>query len=526
MAGFNNDVVFAKNGDFTSATNTAPSESNGLATDGQLWIGTTAVNAGNTHINVGNLTSPNSSITFGYSSPNITAVVNPSVIQDLHTARYIVSAGGLPDGANYTTIASAIAAATGAGGNQTVFIQPGTYTENLTLVSGINLAAYDCDALTPNVIISGTCTFTAAGTVSISGIRLQTNSSFALAVTGSAASIVNLTNCFINALNNTAISFTSSSASASIFINKCNGNIATTGIALFAHSSAGTLRFFDSFILNSGNSTTASTVSAGNIFTNFCGFNNVFSLSNAANWDGSHSVINAAPINTACITTANTSVVNLDFTTFISGTASALSIGAGTTVTLNSSNANPITGAGTISYGFITFPNNSSINTTTQSGYISRTGITQSTLQPAFMALLSADAANVTGDGTTYTPIPNTEVFDQNANYNNATGTFTAPFTGRYQFSCGVGTAVLGAGHTQGQLWITTSNRIYICVDSNFAAMRDSGNILDLSFSALTDMDAADTTILQVTVSNSTKTVSVRGGATNALTYISGWLVC
>src|ERR1700689_4598331 len=34
---------------------------------------------------------------------------------DLHTARYIVSAGGTSDGANYTTIASAYAAAVAAG---------------------------------------------------------------------------------------------------------------------------------------------------------------------------------------------------------------------------------------------------------------------------------------------------------------------------------------------------------------------------------------------------------------------------
>lgn len=72
MGGFNNDLVFAKNADFTTANNLSPAESNGLATNGQLWIGTTAVNAGSTHINVGTLTSPDSSITIGYSSPNIT----------------------------------------------------------------------------------------------------------------------------------------------------------------------------------------------------------------------------------------------------------------------------------------------------------------------------------------------------------------------------------------------------------------------------------------------------------------------
>src|SRR6187402_1239020 len=75
MSGFENDIAYAKNADFTQVDNQAVSESNGLITNGQMWIGTTATNAGGTHVNVGALTSPDSSITFGYSSPNITAVV-------------------------------------------------------------------------------------------------------------------------------------------------------------------------------------------------------------------------------------------------------------------------------------------------------------------------------------------------------------------------------------------------------------------------------------------------------------------
>lgn len=78
MAGTKNDVLIGKNADFSqvNAPNGSSSESNGLVTDGQLWIGSTSTNAGGTHINVGNLTSPDSSITFGYSSPNITAQVS------------------------------------------------------------------------------------------------------------------------------------------------------------------------------------------------------------------------------------------------------------------------------------------------------------------------------------------------------------------------------------------------------------------------------------------------------------------
>lgn len=76
MAGTKNDVLVGKNADFTqvNAPNGTSSESNGLVTDGKLWIGSTALNVGGTHINVGNITS--TTLTVGYSSPNITIETN------------------------------------------------------------------------------------------------------------------------------------------------------------------------------------------------------------------------------------------------------------------------------------------------------------------------------------------------------------------------------------------------------------------------------------------------------------------
>lgn len=79
MSGFDNDVMFSKNADFTSADNQSVSESNGLVTNGKMWIGSTATNAGGTHINVGSITSPDSSLTIGYSSPNITMTVTGGI---------------------------------------------------------------------------------------------------------------------------------------------------------------------------------------------------------------------------------------------------------------------------------------------------------------------------------------------------------------------------------------------------------------------------------------------------------------
>lgn len=70
MAGFENDVLLCSNVNFNPAL---PKPHTGLiTTDGQLIIGTTALNAGGTHLNIGVLTSPLGTLSIGYSSPNIT----------------------------------------------------------------------------------------------------------------------------------------------------------------------------------------------------------------------------------------------------------------------------------------------------------------------------------------------------------------------------------------------------------------------------------------------------------------------
>ena len=79
MAGFADDslgfdIVYAQNVDFSGgATPTSQ-----VLTNGQLLIGTTALNAGGTHINVGTLTSPGGTLTIGYATPNITLDVAAS----------------------------------------------------------------------------------------------------------------------------------------------------------------------------------------------------------------------------------------------------------------------------------------------------------------------------------------------------------------------------------------------------------------------------------------------------------------
>src|SRR5258708_719355 len=156
-----------------------------------------------------------------------------SPVSGLQTAAIIVSqtAGQ----GNYTAIAAAI---TAAASGTTIFIKPGTYTENLTLKANVDLAAWPGDSADGNVTIVGKLTLTVATTVNISSIRLQTNGDFVLVVSGSADSRINLNDCDIRCTNNTGLSFTTSGTGSLLNLDSCTGDLTTTGIAYFASSAA------------------------------------------------------------------------------------------------------------------------------------------------------------------------------------------------------------------------------------------------------------------------------------------------
>lgn len=326
------------------------------------------------------------------------------------TAKWIVSAN-YSDGCTHTTIATAL---TSASSGDTIFIRTGTYTENITLKAGVNLVAYDCDATTPNVTILGTCSFALAGTVGISGINLKTNSANCLSVTGSAASIVNLINCNIDVNNNTAISFTTSNTSAAINLVYCTGTIDTTGIAIHSMSSTGNLRYRWCSFGNAGLATTASSNSAGSVLLDHSAFGNAFSTSSTGQIVSNYTSIDCTAINTIGITTAGTGQSNaVNYGVILSGSASTLSIGSGTILSifgarLDSTNTNNITGAGAAVISGITFTGSSNkSNVTTQTGG-AISGLTQGTVPSAGfigeqirslgtgVSLTSTVAANVT----------------------------------------------------------------------------------------------------------------------------------
>lgn len=287
-------------------------------------------------------------------------------------AKFIVDSSAA--NGTHTTIASAL---TSASSGDTIFIRPGTYTENITLKAGVNIVAFLADAFTPNVTIVGTCTLTTAGTVSISGIRLQTNSAALISVTGTAASILKLYDCYLNCTNSTGITFSSSDSSANLQLVACRADIGTTGISLFSHSSSGNLRIDRCIVLNSGGTSTASTVSAGSLNAAYSSLNFPITVSNAATATLNYCDQDTSVQNVTCFTSSDTSSLSGYASQFKSGTASAISI-AGTgsfySCLISSANTNAITGAGTLNYCGTNFTNTSRvINTTTQVGLDSGT---------------------------------------------------------------------------------------------------------------------------------------------------------
>lgn len=139
-------------------------------------------------------------------------------------------------------------------------------------------------------------------------------------------------------------------------------------------------------------------------------------------------------------------------------------------------------------------------------------------LQPAFKATLSATVNNVTGDGTAYTIIYDIVNFDQGSNYNNATGIFTAPVTGKYLFGANNTLLNLSAANSANCVYDLVSSSIIARLNlGNLGNMRDTGSgAYSPIFSHFFDMNSGDTLKIVVTIPGGTKTVGLLGGPREA----------
>jgi hypothetical protein len=142
----------------------------------------------------------------------------------------------------FSTIQAAINAASS---GQTIFIKDGTYIENPILKPGVNIFSYTGSGTTINVTIKGKCTFSSSGIVTISGVRLETNSDLAVNLTGSGDCILYLIDCFLNMNGATLIGSTNTSSASRLRIINSIINTASNDVVFnFDTTSAASLSLF------------------------------------------------------------------------------------------------------------------------------------------------------------------------------------------------------------------------------------------------------------------------------------------
>jgi hypothetical protein len=118
-------------------------------------------------------------------------------------------------------------------------------------------------------------------------------------------------------------------------------------------------------------------------------------------------------------------------------------------------------------------------------------GSLSNTSQPAFLVYPASTQSDIAIGGVTI--IFGTEVFDQGSDF--ASNTFTAPVTGKYQFSAVIYTNNLDTAAVNG-LNLVTSNRTYNLFQS-FVQFAADVSTWTFTISILADMDSGDTAYLQ-----------------------------
>jgi hypothetical protein len=111
-----------------------------------------------------------------------------------------------------------------------------------------------------------------------------------------------------------------------------------------------------------------------------------------------------------------------------------------------------------------------------------------------FLAYPSSTASNTTGNGTAYTAVYGTEVFDTANAF--STSTFTAPETGKYLLITTVNYSGITAAADVFNVQIQTSNRNYLFVYNQVNGMQGA---LTRTISVIADMDASDTAVVWTT---------------------------
>lgn len=144
-----------------------------------------------------------------------------------------------------------------------------------------------------------------------------------------------------------------------------------------------------------------------------------------------------------------------------------------------------------------------------------------SSTQPAFSAYLSANATDVTGNGTVYKVICDTATKNQPTTpYNTATGVFTAPADGTYLF---IGHVSIFDFATATDAYVQIDTTAQTFVGDQFVPSGSGSN--GLSCVCLAPMTAGQTAQMDVVVNGIGADTADVGGSASAVTYFAGFLL-
>lgn len=452
------------------------------------------------------------------------------------TARWIVDP--IPGQGTHTTITAAIISSSS---GDTIFIRASAnpYVENPTLKAGVNLTAFGSDGIAAcqgnppvvNVIIKGTTTAAFSGSATLSGIQLMTNGATALSMTGSNPCSLTMVNSSIYARDATGFILNNSLSNLNFYC--CSFRSDATNNLYTAMATGGI--DFENCVFNLSATGAANTIALGRAVFNACDMPGLaLATSNVGGVFVQSCYWQYGDV--TLLTTAGSGTSEIFNSYLQSNLASAISIGAGTTVnvvncSILSTNTNAITGAGILNYGGITFLNSNVINTTTQNPYIFRPGVVRAAHQPSFLAYLGANDIAVTGNGANYrlgTNIALTKSFDQGNNFN-TNGIFTAPYTGRHLFMGTICLFSISAAMTNGYLYLNTTASSYLLDSLNPGVVQANAGIISLKGGAIVPMAAGDTANLSIQLQNgagNNASLLAFGGAGVLATFFSGEMQC
>ena len=242
----------------------------------------------------------------------------------------------------YKTIQAAINQVVTDGAKTTIFVHPGTYTENLTLHDGVNIQG----SLEGEVIISGIHTPPAAGTFTISNCRL-TSATHAFSSAAAGTADLTIDNCLFNLTNGYVFSLANWVGDLSI----TNSSDASVANAIVNNAGGSALTIKDSSI--GAGATTMAIAGVTSIYNSriFCSM--AITGNAAVSIDGG-SIIDGA---ISLATPATLEIYNSRVTSGAVACITTLSVGLTTleNVVLDSSAASAIAGTGQIELGEVVF---------------------------------------------------------------------------------------------------------------------------------------------------------------------------